>query len=498
MRTFSSTHQLSLVCIVALALGGSACGEDKQEGADTAGTAGTAETGNNTADDPEAGSASMTGDGDGEPGDGDGEPGDGDVESVSHSCLDEPGVLRYDEATGLAWVIEGGSEMDLDIGSPGSGPMNVDAAGDWLAVAHASGNTGIVHVFARHSGKHVWSREFVADIDIEWRNLYLAADGQTVTGSCASVYGSNPVGSFDFVLSAGNAVIQERSILGPAVLGWVPAIVGIYDDLYPNGFHTLDAGWLSLDGQTWNSATPAPLEEDAALVLAADGHTLEYLASVDGQMSYVRARVGESETTALDLDWYAGSFIMGRAEDQLFVTANPFWPDSPPDCPPASFYRIDLETDAASYVDPAPPPGWSLCGYGRVGSQGAVYFILTNDAGGQVWAYDIDLDAWEPIGKPFGYGGWMEGSGDLVHVVQLYDSPFDSVGHSFLTRKDPPLWLRFEGGLPLLLIDRQERCVAYRSEDDSGWNVLGLDGSSEMAYFQDENPPSWWMWTWLD
>jgi hypothetical protein len=72
MRNFSSTRRLSLACIAALALAGSACGgEGKDEGADDTGTADesgeTAET-----------SATMEGDGDGDGGDGDGDGGDGD------------------------------------------------------------------------------------------------------------------------------------------------------------------------------------------------------------------------------------------------------------------------------------------------------------------------------------------------------------------------------------------------------------------------------------
>jgi hypothetical protein len=78
MRSFASTHRLSLIGITVLALAAPACGDDdKDEGAD-AGTGETAET-SESADGPETetSGSSMEGDGDGD-GDGDGGDGDGD------------------------------------------------------------------------------------------------------------------------------------------------------------------------------------------------------------------------------------------------------------------------------------------------------------------------------------------------------------------------------------------------------------------------------------
>jgi hypothetical protein len=81
MRSFASTHRLSLIGITVLALAVPACGDDdKDEGAD-AGTGETAET-SESADGPETETSGSSmegdGDGDGEGGDGDGDGGDGD------------------------------------------------------------------------------------------------------------------------------------------------------------------------------------------------------------------------------------------------------------------------------------------------------------------------------------------------------------------------------------------------------------------------------------
>lgn len=117
-----------------------------------------------------------------------------------------------------------------------------------------------------------------------------------------------------------------------------------------------------------------------------------------------------------------------------------------------------------------------------------------------MWVYDIDADAWEPVGEPFGDGGpwstaWLgQLSKDIFQVTPVVPGSY-----AYVLRRNPPVWLKVDGW-PAFRIDQQQRCAATHiggSLDEIGYVVLTLDGSDEVAYLYDEHGDRW-PWLWLD
>jgi hypothetical protein len=180
--------------------------------------------------------------------------------------------------------------------------------------------------------------------------------------------------------------------------------------------------------------------------------------------------------------------------------------------------RIDVDLAEAVWVDPVTPEGWGIwyCGQLSLAPDGAVLYTLTDNVVAQVWAYDLDNDAWSPVGKAFGLIQSVEqiatNSENLVWG-RAYGLPVDLYGCDEALEDEPPpgtligdasqlvsSTTGFQMDLDYQLknislavnIDGGERCVALGLQQGN-WIVRPLDDSGVEVDFGDS-----WLWHWLD
>jgi hypothetical protein len=450
-----------------------------------------------------------TGDGETDGGDSDDETdggdGDGDGDDPGAlACTDEngvvPGALRLEPSLARAWVIDAGTEIDLALAGDDEAEWLVGAAaGDHIAVARIDGQwddqDSIVHAFSRSTGEQLWTRQITG---LGVSQLYTADDGW-VAGTVSPFLPGEQVG---FVMSDATAfVLRDHEPLAAPSIGYVAAYE--IDELGTRQ----QAGWLNLDGLGWVPATPTPLNTQATI--AADRHTLEYLALVDGSPAFVRARAIGTESIALPFELLEGQSLYLTASNGSYRVVRRYDPNDPQ----VVQVRVDLESGEAVLVNPEPPPGWSFfdC-YDRrvaVDGEGRLYFELRNDASAATWAYNVESDQWSQLGLELGLVDDIEvmaQSPDVLLVqaraqfqtfcppTEWAESPADALlGDSVqLVRREPALEMVLPNYTWQVLIDRQQRCAA--SVGENGWQVRPLDGSDTVI----EAGPGAGTWLWLD
>lgn len=430
---------------------------------------------------------------------GDADTGDTD-EAEALACVDAnglvPGVLRLEPALDRAWMIDGATETELELtGADGSVVLVGGAAGDWIAVVRYVDQHSVTHAFSRDSGELLWTREIEGfSISQTW----LAEDGWLA--GTATPYGSGARIGFVMSEQETTELPGHEPIAAPAfghVAAYVVDSVGTREQV----------GWIDLDGQGWQPATPAP--SDMSAVVDQDHHTLEYLTLVDGVPAFVRARPGEAETIALPIEQLEGQSLYVMASTGRYRVVRRY--DS--NDTQVVHVRVDVETGDAVLVNPEPPPGWSFfdC-YDRrisVDGGGRLYYELRNDESARPWAYDVEQDTWTQLGHQLGLVDDIDvlaQSRDVMLVrgtaqFQTYcpptewePAPADAlVGDSQqLVRREPSLTIVLPTYTWQVLIDREQRCAASMGED--GWEVRALDGSDAMI----DGGPGTGTWLWLD
>jgi hypothetical protein len=448
------------------------------------------------------------GDGDGGDGDGDGDGddgGDGDGDPQGLACLDEnglvPGVLRLESSTAQAWLIDDGVEHELELeGNDWSEWMVGAAAGDTIAIARVDGefdaqNT-TVHAFSRSTREQLWSRE-LAGVGVQ---QFWAADDGWLAGTVSPYLPGQQVG---FVMSQAQTIIlPDHEPLAAPALGHVTAF-----EVNAMGARER-VGWLDVGDLSWQPASPAPIDVNAAIT--EDNHTLEYLSLVDGEHVFVRARPGEAELIALPFEQLPehSLYVMARSGPYR-VVRHVDWNE-----PMAILHaRVDVESGEAVLVNPEPPQGWSFfdC-YERklaVDGEGRLYYELRNDASAQIWTYDLASDTWTQLGVDVGFVDDLDvhaASQDVMLVrsmaqFQTFCPPTEwaqapegaLVGDSMqIVRHEPAVSIVLPTYVWQVLIDRQQRCAALVGED--GWEVWALDGSDAVLDVE----PGTGTWLWLD
>lgn len=428
--------------------------------------------------------------------------GDGDGPSNPLESLECAGALRLEPTTARAWLMDGGTMIELPIEGEGEAYSMVGtAAGDYLAVARVDrmGDdfTSIVHVFSRSSGERLWTREIPDLIHQMW----ITEDGW-ITGHIKGVWG--------ILMSETVAIELERhKPLGPRVLDHVAGEHYVPNDVGYGG--TSQAGWVDLDDLSWQQPMVGGV---VALYgqIDVDGLTFEFNKVMDdGTSVFVRARPGEVETIELPFEpppEYWGLRIMARAGRYRLIRQSDEW-----DFTQFHLARVDIDAGEAVLVDPELPPGWSFfdCWDRHIwlDSEGRVFYELRRDASARVWAYDIDEGTWTPVGLEladisdisveqlsrdvFSLRGL--GNGDLCSAEWPGEPPENAlIGWSLhLLRREPALALRLPAQIELTLIDEQQRCAASLLEDD-GWEVRPLDGSDVVI----DLGPGTGDWIWLD
>jgi hypothetical protein len=430
-----------------------------------------------------SGPISMDG-GDGETG------GDGDDDPQDLACADEnglvPGVLRLEPTQARAWLIEGGTEVELPLeGDVQAERLSGATAGDYIAVARIDGQVGnwnsLVHLFSRSTGERLWSHE-IPGYAVE--RLWVADDGW-VAGWAASQFG--------FVMSeAGMISLPDYEPLGAPALGHVAVFeLGLLGS-------RVAAGWIDLADASWQPATP--MFTNLYPTLGKDHHTLEYLRIDDGP-AFVLARPGEAESIALPFGQVTNGSLFVAAASGRYRVVRDTELDNPMD---AVDVRIDVESGEAVLVDPELPPGWSFLDCSRqiaVDGDGHLYYELSNDASAGVWAYDVESDAWTQLGLDLGllddmYTG--AASQDVLVVLGKAQSETDcslidwgsEPDSAHLIRRDPALTMVLPPDVLRMQIDRQQRCVAMGGAN--GWEVRPLDGSA--AVIEVDAGSGEWMW----
>lgn len=419
------------------------------------------------------------------------------------ACADEnglvPGVLRLEPSEGRAWLIENGAEIELDVaGDQQADWMIGAAAGERIAVARIDGQwddqDSIVQAFTR-SGELVWTRE-VEGLGIQ--QLWMADDGM-LAGTVTPYLPGTQVG---FVMSDDEVIeLPDHEPMAAPALDHV-AVFEV-DEL-----GTRQAtGWIDLGSNSWRPATPEPV--DMSATIAADRHTLEYIAIVDGAPAFVRARPGEAEMISLPVGQVGGQsvYVIARAGDYRILQ------HYDPDTDTMMHIRVGVASGEAVLLDPQPPQGWSFfdC-YSRgiaIDGDGRLYYELRNDASASPWSYDVESDTWTQLGHHMGLvddiNVWAQSS-DVMLVsanaqFQTYCPPTEwadapegaLIGDSQqLIRSEPALELVLPNYTWQVMIDREQRCAALVGED--GWEVWALDGSNDVI----DVGPGAGMWLWLD
>jgi hypothetical protein len=484
----TSTLLVGALALVACGSGPISIGDESDEtGSDETGSD---ETGSDEAD---------TGD------DTDGETGDetGD-EPEPLTCFDEdglvPAVLRVETAPARAWVIDGSTQIDLELtGSGEPAGLFGAAAGDNIAIVRVDGvfddQDSIVHAFARESGELLWTRELAgAGVSQVW----MAEDGWLA----GIAYPYLPGTRVGFVMSEQAAfnLPDHEPITAPA-LGHVAAYA-------VDGQGTRQAlGWIDLDDQGWQGAAPTPLNMSA--VVGEDRHTLEYLALVEGAPAFVRARPGEADAIALPLEQLEGQSMHVVASAGSFRVVRRY--DGNDEA--IVHVRVDLEAGDALLVNPEPPPGWSFfdCYDRRVAVDGGgrMVYELRNDESARPWAYDVEQGSWTQLGHELGLVDDIDvfaQSQDVMLVrgmaqfqtfcppSEWAEAPADAlVGDSSqLIRSEPALTMVLPPYTWQVLIDRGQRCAA--SIGEAGWQVRALDDSGDVIDVE----PGTGQWMWLD
>jgi hypothetical protein len=426
-----------------------------------------------------------------------------DENSNALACIDEhglvPGVLRLELAPARAWLIEDGVEIELPLegGDPPERMVGL-AAGDYIAVARIDEPSDYqkttVHVFSRSSGERLWMR----DIDGSAWDLHMSDDGW-LSGHTWDLV---PHG---FVMSETKTItLPNHRPLAPPTLGHVATSA-----------HEQGVGWIDLDDFSWEPVTPPP-PPFVTVTIADDHHTLEYLAFTDGAFTFVRARPGEAEIITLPFVVPEESVEVLASNDRYRVVHRARYWYEPPDI---DYLRIDVQSGDLELVEPRPPPGWGFqdcMGRRETGldGDGRLYFALRSISSVQAWAYDLEDEAWTPVGHPVAdvenfsiSSKWQNLA--LVRAAEEGDCsgnpwpepPVDAlIGNSTqIVRREPALTMVVPSAPPTIppwivspSIDGQQRCVA--SIEGDGWKVRPLDGSDAVI----DLGPGLGDWLWLD
>jgi hypothetical protein len=417
-------------------------------------------------------------------------------------CIDDNGLvhgaLRLESELDRAWVIDGATEMELELTGPdGAVALAGVAAGDWIAVMRFDGDFsgGIMHAFSRSSGELQWTRELDG---FGVSRMWLAEDGWLAASATPYLPGVR-VG---FVMSEQEMFdLPDHEPIAAPALGHVAAYA--IDSM---GFRQ-QVGWMDLDDQGFQPASPTPSEMSA--FVSEDQHTLEYLALVDGAPALVRARPGEAETIVLPIEQLDGQSLFVETSTGRYRVVGRYDTNTEE----VVHVRVDVEAGEAVLVNPEPPPGWSFfdC-YARriaVDGGGRLYYELRNDASARPWAYDVEQDTWTQLGLELGLVDdidVMAQSQDVMLVrgmaqfqtfcppTEWAPAPEDAlVGDSQqLIRREPAVSMVLPTYTWQVMIDREQRCAASMGED--GWEVRALDGSDTVI----DGGPGSGTWLWLD
>lgn len=415
--------------------------------------------------------------------------GEGDDEAGAEACLSEgelgPLALRLD--ADRAWLIDGAEEIELGLVGEGTTSLLRGAGhGNVIGVAQNTDGSATLHAFDR-TGALNWSASFVAVLT---SNFWAGPEG--LTASTSELLGTGPVGLVG--TPAEGLTLPGHVPLGGPAEGFVPVVELVGDSVFGQ------PGWISVADDSFTPVMLAPIDPYAVRV-AEDSVALEY-ASLEGPgLAFVSTRPSETVVIELPMGFPDVGMVevAAAAGDFRLLKAG---------TSPEVFARVDLELAEASLVEPTPPDGWDWfeCVSRQVGldPDGRVLFELRSAGAAQVWAYDVDADAWSELGLPMSGVEDIEFAGGVgdVHVVRGIASgtcpdvewmeapPADAlIGDSLqVVRREPALAIEVPATNGEVPIDAGRRCVAF--EDAQGWQVRALDGA-EVASFAGGGS---WIW----
>ncbi len=504
MDSLTSMTISTRALLIGATLLASACGSGPISGDDELGDAGesdsgTSETGTSDTDTAETGT-SDTGD--------TGETGE-DGLCISAEGTLGPAALRLDPTSDRAWVIEGAGELELALDHAGA--TNVwlvaDAEGSRIAIARNHGVfdqdlASTLHGFDRASGELAWTRELDG---VATSQLWVGDEGW-IAGSVSS---PNPGTLVGFVMNDDDAIaLPNHQPLAAPRAGWVAAQV------ITLGGQAGALGFVALADQSFTLAEPQPSEVYGTRV-GEDGRSLEYLATgPNGPVFVVATPEGSAlfELPNASLPSGVSQVVDSAGRFRLLQGYDTNAPD--PADPITAFVRVDVESGEAILVDPEPPAGWSwfdcYARNARIEADGALLFEVRDPGSARLWAFEPEGAQWSEVGLATGLVDDLDfaARSGSVHAIRATaqfmtfcppndwsEAPADAlIGDSMqVLRRSPALAFSLPStgwGEPVV-IDDQERCVAYPSE--SGWRVRSLADQAELEFGSATGA-----WIWID
>jgi hypothetical protein len=288
-------------------------------------------------------------------------------------------VLRL--SYGTAWIVDGGDELQLELPPEGQlTRLEAGINGEQVAIARTDKVNDVwsseVFMYTIGDPAPLWSQPLA----IRAHGVWISDDG-TVSGN---VYWDSPGDALGFIIHDGQAIeFPEFFPISPLVQDSIAAIrelPGPGDEL----------GWIDL-ALNWYPVEFPPINSHYRR-LDIDQHTHEYVADIDGTLTFIRAARDGIELL-LPLPPEAENRDILAAGNYRLIKNN------------MAGIRIDVDLAEAVYVNPAPPPGWDYyqCGDVSINPNGALLYALTDGVVAQMWGYDVDSDEWWAFGKPWGH-----------------------------------------------------------------------------------------------